>query len=138
MIFRFPFFMLGVALSASPVTVRAAEATVFAESVAILKTLVREKGESRTNHLYVSPIKKVGKASFVWVYWREKRQLILWESFDTEKCKLSDSRRTFDLDKDVVPTIDDINGSTYLVDEEWARKTIGDCMKNGKEYIIQK
>jgi hypothetical protein len=138
MITKFSVLILGVALSGNLTVLKAAEPTTFPNSEVILRSLVQEKTESPTNHLYVSPIKKIGNGSFAWVYWKEKRQLILWEPFDSGKWKLSSSRRIVDLDKDVVPTIDDIKGSTYLVDKKWACTTIGDCMKNGKEYIIQK
>jgi hypothetical protein len=134
----FTIFILLAILSVNPAFSKDAELNVFPQSEKVLKALVNEKADGTTNHLYVSPVKKIGKDEFAWVYWKEKRQLILWEPFDTKQWKLSLSRRTLNLDKDVVPAAEDIKGSTYLVDEDWACRTIGDCMKNGREYIIQK
>lgn len=128
--------ILLIVLSCNPAFSK--EADVFPQTEKVLEALVQEKADVTTNHLYVSPIKKTGKDGFAWVYWKEKRQLILWEPFNTKQWKLSLSRRVLNLDKDVLPAAEDIKGSTYLVDEDWACRTIGDCMKNGKEYIIQK
>lgn len=130
--------ILLIALSGNLAFSKEAEPSVFQQAKEVLEALVKEKADTATNHLYVSPIKKSGKDEFAWVYWKEKRQLILWEPFDAKQWKLSLSRRILDLDKDVLPTAEDIKGSTYLVDEDWTCRTIGDCMKNGREYIIQK
>lgn len=133
----FTIFILFVALSCNPAFSK--EADVFPQAEKVLEALVKEKADVPTNHLYVSTIKKSGKYEFAWVYWKEKRQLIRLEPFDAKRWKkaLLYSRQVLDIDKDVVPTAEDIKGSTYLVDEDWACRTIGDCMKNGKEYIIQ-
>ena len=135
---RLTVFILLIALSGNPAFSK--EADVFPQAEKVLEALVKEKADVTTNHLYVSPVKKVGKDEFAWVYWKEKRQLIRWEPFDAKRWKkaLLYSRQVLDIDKDVVPTAEDIKGSTYLVDEDWACRTIGDCMKNGREYIIQK
>ena len=134
----FTIFILFVALSGNPAFSK--EANLFPQSEKVLKTLVEEKANVTTNYLCVSPIKKIGKDEFAGVYWKEKRQLILWEPFDAKRWKkaLLYSRQVLDIDKDVVPTAEDIKGSTYLVGEDWACRAIGDCLKNGREYIIQK
>ena len=130
-------YLLFVAVTVNLTVITAGENASFPRSKAILIELVQENGDSGINHIYVSPIKTNGGDSFAWVFWKEKRQLILWEPFDSRKWRLSYSKRILDLDRDVVAAAD-LNGSTYLVDEEWACLTIDDCLKNGTEYIIQK
>ena len=45
-------------------------------------------------------------------------------------------RHRIDLDTDVVPTPDDIHGSTYLVDKPWVDRVITECMA-GETRVIR-
>jgi hypothetical protein len=74
-----------------------------------------------------------------WVHWREKNQLIYWgaaaKGFASKETLLR-SRRTLDLSADVVPTDDDIGGSTYLVSKPWVEALLKDCKARGKSYAV--
>jgi hypothetical protein len=118
--------------------IRASDHPDFADANSVLRALVGELAKKIENHLYVGTVEKGPGYEHAWVYWKEERLLILWEPFDAKHWKLKYSRRMLRLDKDVVPTVEDIGGSTYLVDEDWACRTIGDCLKNGDEYVIRK
>jgi hypothetical protein len=48
-----------------------------------------------------------------------------------------ESKARIDLNSDVVPTADDIHGSTYLTDSDWIEERIKECL-NGKKFIIRK
>lgn len=70
--------------------------------------------------------------AWAWVHWSEARKIILWEGGDT----LIHSRRDLDLDRDVVPTLDDVHGSTYLITRAWLEETLADCAKHGTRFVI--
>ena len=48
------------------------------------------------------------------------------------------SRRFLDLKTDVVPTQDDIGGSSFLVTRQWAQEKIADCKQNGIKVVLYK
>lgn len=94
------------------------------------------KAHQGANHFFVGPVNRLGTPdAFAWIYWREGRQLIKWEPFSRDRSRLS-LCRSIELDKDVVPTAEEIGGSSYLVSEAWARRVIGDCVKNGEPYVF--
>jgi hypothetical protein len=75
-----------------------------------------------------------------WVYWRQKKRLILWapaaQVFDPQVTLLR-SHRSLDLVTDVVPTDADVGGSTYLVSKPWVDALITDCAVRGTTYTLQ-
>ncbi len=129
---------IAIPLGALAAPIRASAHPDFAGANLVLHALVDELAKKKENHLYVGTIEKGPGYEHAWVYWKEERLLILWEPFDIKHEKLAHSRRMLSVDKDVVPTAKDIGSSTYLVDEDWACRTIGDCIKNGDEYVIRK
>ncbi|QCP54866.1 hypothetical protein FAZ95_27565 [Trinickia violacea] len=76
----------------------------------------------------------------VWVLWREEKRLLLWDGAldpDSRADTLIGVHRSLKLGKDTVKTENDINGSTYLVTEQWWHAVADDCMKHGEKYVIQ-
>lgn len=77
--------------------------------------------------------------SNAWMHWREGRMLVLWEGRGEPGYpddSIAHSRRQLDLTRDVVPTPDDINGSTYLIDRPWLNRTLADCRAHGVSYTV--
>jgi hypothetical protein len=78
-------------------------------------------------------------AKIAWVHWREKQQLVLWEpaaeGFKSKETLLR-SRRTLDLDRDVVATDAEVAGSSYVVSRPWVDELINDCKRRGKRYLL--
>lgn len=74
-----------------------------------------------------------------WVYWPQTKKIILiaWPLADCETSSLG-NRRSLDLIKDIVKTAKEINGSTYLETEDWAKSVIYDAAKNGYQMNIIK
>ena len=80
------------------------------------------------------------------VYWPEARAILLidWPtSCSEEDMRIDDAalgwyrtKARIDLDTDVVPTPDDIGGSTYLVDRPWVERVIAAC-KQGYRLMIE-
>jgi hypothetical protein len=110
-----------------------------------LKELVAERGRVKRNHFYVGRVEVFeGGYHSVVVYWRENRALVLWEpgrgvdrrGDSDPRYDLRDSRRYWRLDKDVVPTLADIGGSSFLITRKDAREWIRDCVRHGERYVV--
>jgi hypothetical protein len=67
-----------------------------------------------------------------WVIWQQKRKIILWEGQND----LDLSRRRLDLKSDVVPTENDLHGSTYLVTKAWVKKITDACERSGTQVHV--
>jgi hypothetical protein len=67
-----------------------------------------------------------------WVIWRQGRQMILWEG----QPDLDDSRRDLHLASDVVPTEDDLHGSTYRVTKAWVERMTAACEQSGVKVHV--
>jgi hypothetical protein len=112
-----------------------------------LRSLVAQSGVNRRNHFYICRVEIFeGGYDHAWVYWRENRAIVLWEPFRGYNAR-GDSDQTYDLvfsrrylrrDKDVVPTLEDVGGSSYLVTRQWWRETVRDCVQNGDRFVIYK
>src|SRR6266436_5376745 len=73
-----------------------------------------------------------GNVKIAWVIWHQRRQIILWEGQDD----LNSSRRIIYLKKDVVPTENDLHGSTYLVTKAWVKQVTTDCSNAGVKLHV--
>jgi hypothetical protein len=67
-----------------------------------------------------------------WVIWQQKQKIILWEG----QKDLDLSRRTIDLKTDVVPTENDLHGSTYRETQAWVNKVTSLCERSGVKVDI--
>jgi hypothetical protein len=112
-----------------------------------LKELVAERGKSKRNHFYVGRVEVFeGGYESVLVYWKENRALVLWEpgrglnlqGVPDARYDLWHSRRYWDLDKDVVPTLADVGGSSFLVTKQDAHEWIRKCLQSGERFVVNR
>jgi hypothetical protein len=112
-----------------------------------LKKLVAQRGKVKKNHFYVGRVEILeGGYHSVLVYWKENQALVLWEpgrgsnsqGNPDPKFDLADSRRYWELDKDVVPTLDDVGGSSFLITRKDARRWVRDCVRRGAQYVVNR
>ena len=110
-----------------------------------LKQLVAEQGKSKQNHFYVGRVEVLeGGYDSVLVYWKENNALLLWEpgrgfnrnGVTDARYDLSQSRRYWDLNKDVVATIADVGGSNFLITRQNADEWIRSCVQSGKQFVV--
>jgi len=110
-----------------------------------LKLLVREYGKARINHLYVSPVDVFENGAYsALVYWKENNARVLWEPYSgynkegnhDPNYDLRDSRRYWRLKKDVVATLADVGGSSYLLTRSDAQRMVQDCRLRGEKYVV--
>ncbi len=102
-----------------------------------LEYLVHQQGKQELNHFCVIGYQLAADNQPACAYWEENNALILWAPM-RGPAVLSLSRRFLDLDKDVVESDADVNGSTYVVSRRWANTVIDDCKKRGDAFVITK
>jgi hypothetical protein len=113
---------------------------------ALLQRIVDDAGSRGPQSLYIGPIEHEGDAAFVRVYWPQANAILLidWPaSCRDEDMRIDDAalgwyrtKARIDLDTDVVPTPDDIGGSTYLVDRPWVDRVIAAC-RAGFVWVVR-
>ena len=120
--------------------------------VALLERIVEDAKTRGPQRLYIGPLigplqQEQGDASAtVRVYWPEENAILLidWPaSCREEDMRIDDAalgwyrtKARIDLDTDVVPTPEDIGGSTYLVDRAWVDRVIAAC-RRGHLLVVE-
>jgi hypothetical protein len=105
----------------------------------IKKLLADENKNHRTQHFCVIGY-QFSNGQVAWVHWVEEKRLILWEQSNESSAietSLTHSRRDLKLNVDTVKTIDDINGSSYLVTRDWWQAVAKDCAKYGEKATVK-
>jgi hypothetical protein len=105
---------------------------------ALLQKIVDDAAGRDPQSLHIGPIEQEGAAPFVRVYWPQAHVILLidWPaSCSDEDMRIDDAalgwyrtKARIDLETDVVPSPDDIGGSTYLVDRPWVDAVIAACL----------
>lgn len=100
-----------------------------------LKGFVAEFSKTNVDFFYVSQPKE----GYVYIYWMTGNSILIVDipSKRLENYYWYESKARIDLNTDVVPTADDIGGSTYLTSSDWVEERIKECL-NGKKFIIRK
>ncbi|NOT87441.1 MAG: hypothetical protein HOP03_04580 [Lysobacter sp.] len=112
---------------------------------ALLQKIVDDAASRGPQRLYIGPIEQDGAAAFVRVYWPQARVILLidWPaSCSGEDMRIDDAalgwyrtKARIELDTDVVATVDEVAGSTYLVDRPWVDAVIAACL-NGHALVV--
>lgn len=100
-----------------------------------LQGFVSEISKNDIDFFYASP----PKDDHVYVYWMTGNSILI-VNLPTERLEnydWYDYKARIDLNTDVIPTADDIGGSTYLTSSDWVEERLKECL-NGKKYIIRK
>jgi len=106
-----------------------------------MRNRVAIDGKNRvTNHFCVVGYEWPDGNLQVWVNWKEEKTNILWDGSeyrDMREAGLTTARRNLKLGRDTVETVDDINGSTYLVTHARWHSIADDCAAHGEKYVIE-
>jgi len=105
--------------------------------VRTMKALVKFQGHGRKhNTIFISNIIRDGDRKFAYAYWKEDKSItILRLPLSLPLIKNSPehwwlmSKARIDLVHGVVPTEEDIHGSSFLVDKHWVRKILRKCKR---------
>lgn len=113
---------------------------------ALLQKIVDDAGSRGPQSLYIGPIEQEAATAQVRVYWPQARAILLvdWPaSCSDADMRIDDAalgwyrtKARIDLDTDVVPTPDDIGGSSYLVDRPWVERVIDAC-RAGLVWVVR-
>jgi hypothetical protein len=112
----------------------------------VLRGFVRRYGRTNLNRIYVAKADSGDGSMFLYGYWPEGHSILLLGHFNptfdgsretTDYGWLEYKTRT-DLRTDVVPTVNDIGGSSYLVDRPWTRRVIRVCVARGLKIVIKR
>jgi hypothetical protein len=107
--------------------------------VALLERIVEDAGARGPQRLYVGPLERSDSGDFVRVYWPQDKAILSidWPaSCREEDLRIDDAalgwyrtKARIDLDTDVVPTPEEIGGSSYLVDRAWVDRVVAACRR---------
>ena len=113
---------------------------------ALLRAIVDDVHPRTPQRLYLGPVEENGSGAFLRVYWPQQRAILLidWPATCTDAdLRIDDlqlgwyrTKARIDLDTDVVPTPEDIHGSSYLVDRPWVDRVIAQCLA-GETRVIR-
>lgn len=113
---------------------------------ALLRAIVDDVHPRVPQHLHLGPVEEHDSGAFLRVYWPQQHAILLidWPATCTDADLHIDdaalgwyrTKARIDLDTDVVPTPDDIHGSTYLVDKPWVDRVIAECLA-GETRVIR-
>jgi hypothetical protein len=100
-----------------------------------LQGFVSELSKSDVDFFYVSQPNQ----GTVYIYWMTGNSILIVNvpTKRLEDYSWYEHKARIDLNSDVVPTTDDIHGSTYLTDSVWVEERVKECL-NGKKFIIRK
>ncbi|MBN8214199.1 MAG: hypothetical protein J0M09_14845 [Xanthomonadales bacterium] len=113
---------------------------------ALLQRIVDDAASRDPQSLYIGPIEREGATALVRVYWPQARAILLidWPaSCSGEDMRIDDAalgwyrtKARIDLETEVVPTSEEIAGSTYLVDRAWVDRVVAAC-RRGHLLVIE-
>jgi hypothetical protein len=113
---------------------------------ALLRAIVEDVHPRTPQRLHLGPVEAHDGGAFLRVYWPQQRAILLidWPATCTDAdLKIDDAalgwyrtKARIDLDTDVVPTPDDLHGSSYLVDRPWVDRVIAQCLA-GETRVIR-
>lgn len=113
---------------------------------ALLRAIVADVHPRTPQRLHLGPVEESESGAFLRVYWPQQRAILLidWPATCTDAdLQIDDAalgwyrtKARIDLDTDVVPTPEDIHGSSYLVDRPWVGRVIAQCLA-GETRVIR-
>lgn len=112
----------------------------------VLRGFIQRYGRTPVNRVFVARADSGDGSVFLYGYWPEGHSILLLGHFDptfdgqretTDYAWLEYKTRT-DLRTDVVPTVEDIGGSSYFVDRSWTRRIITACVTQGRKLVIRR
>jgi len=105
-----------------------------------LQGYVDAESTNQLDYFYVAPVRKERGEAYTYAYWMTGNSIFI---LDLPIGKMENYfwywyKARVDLTTDVVPTGEDIGGSTYLVDAPWAENIIRDSLESGVKFVVQK
>ena len=105
-----------------------------------LQGFVAKFSKAEVDFFYVSQPKKGQDSEYVYIYWMTGNSILIVD-VPTERLKdysWFDYKARIELSSEVVPTADDIQGSTYLTEADWVEKRLKECLGAGRKFVVKK
>jgi hypothetical protein len=102
----------------------------FSSAVATLKGLIAREGKAKRNTILVSEVFREEGREYLYAYWKEDKSIIILHlplEKDSANYEWLYSKARVDLETDIVPTQEDIGGSSFLVDRPWVNRILKKC-----------
>lgn len=114
----------------------------YAEKIITLREFVARYAKQNVNTFFIGKAQDDDGKLYLYAFWKEDKSILILEHFhylgkNTDFGLLHRKARV-DLKTDVVPTEEDIHGSTFLVDRAWANRIIKACVSKGTKIVILK
>lgn len=133
-------FFIGAVAAQNPQTTPVHSHPNFAGIVATLKELAAREGRTRRNTFFIADVWREDGRDYSYAYWKEDKSIIILQ-LPLEKESASYDwlygKARVDLETDVVPTQEDIGGSSFLVDREWVNKILKECAGGFKLSVVK-
>ncbi len=112
----------------------------FSGIIATLKELVAREGKVRRHTFFIADVRQEDGREYSYAYWKEDKSIIILH-LPLEKEGASYEwlygKARVDLETDVVPTQEDIGGSSFLVDRAWVNKILKECAGGFKLSVVK-
>ena len=106
-----------------------------------LQGFVDSQSENEVDYFLVSPVSHQDAGNFEYAFWMNRNLIIILDlpigKMESPGYMWSALKGRIDLAKDVVPTLDDVDGSTYLCSLDDVQKMLRDCL-GGVKVIVKK
>ena len=120
--------------------------TDYRERLHVLRKFVHRYGKSRVHRIYVAKADPGDGKTYLYGYWREGHSILILTHFtptfdggkETTDYGWLEYKARIDLHTDVVPSAEDVGGSTFLVDKPWADRIVKTCVTDGRKIVIHR
>lgn len=111
----------------------------------VRKIVADDRDAVGPQRLHIGPLRVTDEGPGVSVHWQDARAILLIDPRRACADRNGDhgtlgwyrTKARIDLDTDVVPTLQDIHGSTYLVARPWVDAVIADCHTRGTLLVVE-
>ena len=118
----------------------------LAGKVATLQEYVSRCGRNQINTFYIANLRNDDGKKYWYAYWREGQSILLFEHFAPVdpgsggyiSYEWLDRKARIDLRTEVVPTKEEIGGSSFLEDKPWVDRIVSGCIARGQRYVIKR
>lgn len=112
----------------------------FSGIVATLKELVAREGKARRNTFFIADVRQEDGQDYSYAYWKQDKSIIILHLPLEEESASYEwlyRKARVDLETDVVPTQEDVGGSSFLVDRAWVNKILKECASGFKLSVVK-
>ena len=116
----------------------------YTQKLRVVRRFIQLYGRPGVHRVYIAKADGGDGHRYLYAYWREGRSMLILHHFDptfdgtkeTTDYWWLEYKARINLRTDVVPTEDDIAGSSYLVDKPWTDRIVRACVTTGRRITM--